>query len=49
MDWLRNKRLHTDATALSINLLTVAPRLRWPSEVDHGGAGEPQSIGRRPS
>ncbi len=39
-----NKRLHTDATALSTYLLAVASRLRWPSEVDQGGAGEPQSV-----
>ena len=42
-DRLHNKRLHTDATALSINSLAVASRLRWTSEVDQGGAGEPRS------
>lgn len=40
----RTKRLHADATALSINLLAVASRLRPPSEIDRGGAGEPQSV-----
>ncbi len=44
---LHNKRLHTDATALSTNLLVVASRLRWPSQVDWGGAGEPQTVLRR--
>ena len=43
-DGLHNKRLHADATALSINLLAVASRLRWPSEVHRAGAGEPQSV-----
>ena len=43
-DRLHNKRLHADATALSVNLLAVASRLRWQSEVDRGGAGEPQSV-----
>ena len=46
-DWLHNKRLHADATAPAINLLAVASRLRWPSEVDWGGAGEPQIVMQR--
>ncbi len=43
-DRLHNKRLHTDATVLSINSLAVASRLRWPSEVDRGGVPEPQDV-----
>ena len=43
-DRLHNNRLHTNATALSSILLAVASRLRWPSEVDQGGAGEPHAV-----
>ena len=46
---LHNNRLHADAAAPSIKLLAATSRLRWPSEIDQGGAGEPQSVGRQAS
>ena len=41
---LHNNRLNADATVPAVNLLAVASRRRWPSQLHQGGAGEPQSV-----